>query len=188
MNKITHTIDLCRTLKKVLNSDQLENLEAAGGKKYRYDMTVNHLPFDNVVVTPISGYDLMQAIIFVQKAIGDYDSIVVVLGSAAIRTASIRYCDKVKISFKDNPDSEPPDYTLEIDDVELEVWIDGFKAYRGLREKSGLQIEPDEDAGFDIQRVEVGGVDIVGLISEDTESAIREEIDRIEEDKANDFG
>lgn len=65
--------------------------------------------------------------------------------------------------------------------VELEVDGDYYKASKGAREKgSGVQLEPDEPATFELSAVYIADVDIADLLSagrlEEIGNAVLEEI------------
>jgi len=55
--------------------------------------------------------------------------------------------------------------TVELHEGEVDVHISYWKASRGAREHgTGLQLEPDEPAGFEVDRVEYDGKDVTSIM------------------------
>jgi hypothetical protein len=97
---ILHDIDLVKTLDEVLTDDQKYELMERGGRDYQYPMTVTVEDLENIKIHKISGHELKEALIFIQKSIGDFNAKVVVLGSAAIEKESIKYSESLDASNK----------------------------------------------------------------------------------------
>jgi hypothetical protein len=72
---------------------------------------------------------------------------------------------------------------IEVNGIKMECEVEISKAHRGMREYgTGLQLEPDEEAGFEVESTKVisGGFDfneIASVTHEDIEVAVKKELD-----------
>ncbi|MCK5517639.1 MAG: hypothetical protein KAI39_12245 [Desulfobulbaceae bacterium] len=89
-------IDLCAVLSDILTGDQQYELMERGGSDYGYTLTMTVNADGEAHVNMISGSDLVEVITFVQEAINDFNSFIVVMGSAAIQAESMKHAQKLK--------------------------------------------------------------------------------------------